>query len=252
MYQDTRPAALDEAGPTALAPFRVDDPHEIASLLRQLRDTSAPLVLSTPAGAALVTDLWSVDMAQQRLNFTGDDNNPQLQQLAEADEAVCVGYLDSVKLQFDLHDLLLVRGPRSCALQSGSPSVIYRFQRRSAYRVRTLERHSPTARLRHPSIPEMRLALRVMDVSIGGCALFVPDDVPTLEPGLVLHGVQVELDADTRLSTSMQILHLGSINSHANGLRAGCEWRAFDRESERVLQRYIDQTQKRRRLLSLD
>ena len=252
MFNDTHPAALDDAGPAAWAPFRVDSPSEIAALLRQLRDTSTPLVLSAPSGAALVTALWSVDGQQQRLNFTGDDSNPQLQDLAEADEAVCVGYLDAVKLQFDLHDLLLVRGPRSCALQASSPSVVYRFQRRNAYRVRTLERHSPTARLRHPSIPDMRLALRVLDVSIGGCALFVPHDVPALDPGLILHGVQVELDADTRFTISMQIQHLSSINSQATGLRAGCEWRSIDRESERSLQRYIDQTQKRRRLLSLD
>lgn len=252
MFNDTQPAALDDAAPDAWTQFRVERSAEIASLLRQLRDSSTPLVLSTPGGAALVTTLWSLDPQRGRLNFSCNDSNPQLRDLAEADEAVCVGYLDSVKLQFDLHDLLLVRGPSSCALQARSPSVMYRFQRRNAYRVRTLERHSPTARLRHPSIPDMRLALRVLDVSIGGCALFAPDDVPALEPGVVLHGVQVELDADTRFTTSLQIQHLSSINSQTSGLRIGCEWRSIDREAERSLQRYIDQTQKRRRLLSLE
>jgi flagellar brake protein len=252
MFNDTRPAALDDAGPDAWAAFRVNSPNEMTALLRQLRDGSVPLVLSAPSGAAVVSTLWSVDLPQRRLNFAVDDGDPQLRELAESDEAVCVGYLDAVKLQFDLHDLLLVRGPRSCALQARSPSVIYRFQRRNAYRVRTLDHHSPTARLRHPSIPDMRLALRVLDVSIGGCALLIPDDLPALEPGLILHGMQVELDADTRFSTSVQIQHLSSITSQATGLRAGCEWRSIDREAERALQRYIDQTQKRRRLLSLD
>lgn len=252
MFNDTRPAALDDAEPAAWAPFRVDSASEIAALMRQLRDTSSPLVLSAPSGAALVTSLWSVDQSQARLNLSVEEADPQLQELVESDEVVCVGYLDSVKLQFDLQDLLLVRGPRSCALQARSPSVLYRFQRRSAYRVRTIERHAPTARLRHPSIPDMRLALRVMDVSIGGCALFLPEDVPALEPGVVLHGVQVELDADTRFGTTLQIQHLSSITQSGGGLRAGCEWRTIDRDSERALQRYIDQTQKRRRLLSLD
>jgi c-di-GMP-binding flagellar brake protein YcgR len=252
MSQDTRPADLDNAGSAGLAHFRVESSHEIAALLRQLRDTSVPVVLSTPGGSAMVSTLWSVDVAQQRVTFSADEADPQLKCVAESDEAVCVGYLDSVKLQFDLNDLLLVRGPSSCALQSSSPSAVYRFQRRSAYRVRTLERHSPTARFRHPSIPDMQLALRVMDVSIGGCALFVPDDIPNLEPGLVLQGVRVELDADTRFTASLQIQHMSSINHQATGLRAGCEWRNLDSDAHRSLQRCIDQTQKRRRLLSLD
>jgi c-di-GMP-binding flagellar brake protein YcgR len=118
--------------------------------------------------------------------------------------------------------------------------------------VRTLERHSPTARLRHPAIPDMQLALRVIDVSIGGCALFLPADVPTLEPGLSLHGVHIELDADTRFGGTLLIQHLSSINARCDDLRVGCEWHSLPPDSERALQRYIDQTQKRRRLLSLD
>jgi len=252
MFQDTRPAALGDDGQQDWAPFRVDNGAEIGILLRQLRDTGTPMVLSAPAGAAMVTELWSVDTEQRRVNFTADDNSPALQQLVDADEAVAVGYLDSIKLQFDLHGLLLVRGARSVALQARLPSAMYRFQRRSAYRVRTLERHAPTARLRHPAIPEMQLALRVIDVSIGGCALQLPADVPALEPGLTLHGVQLELDADTRFKATVQIQHLSSLSSAGEHLRVGCEWRSLDRDSQRALQRYIDQTQKRRRRLSLD
>jgi c-di-GMP-binding flagellar brake protein YcgR len=252
MFEDTQPAALGDTGTDAWAPFRVDNPTEVRALLRQLRDGAVPMVLSAPSGTAVVASLWSLDSDQQRVNFTAGDHDPLLQQLIAGDEAVAVGYLESVKLQFDLHDLLLVRGASSCALQARWPSELYRFQRRSAYRVRTLERHAPTARLRHPAIPEMQLALRVLDVSIGGCALFLPADVPALEPGVLLHGVQVELDADTRFGATLQIQHISSIASDAQDLRAGCEWRTLTRESERSLQRYIDQTQKRRRLLALD
>ena len=252
MLQESRPAPQGNDGPDAWAPFRVDSTSEIGVLLRQLRDGATPLVLSAPAGAALVAELWSIDMEQQRINFTADDNNPVLQQLVDADEATAVGYLENVKLQFDLQSLLLVRGARSCTLQARCPTTLYRIQRRSAFRVRTLDRHTPTARLRHPSIPDMLLTLRVIDVSSGGCALLVPDDVPAIEPGLTLHGVQLELDADTRFMGSLQILHLSSMNPQGHGLRAGCEWHALPADSQRALQRYIDQTQKRRRLLSLD
>ena len=60
---------------------------------------------------------------------------------------------------------------------------MFRFQRRNTFRVRTIERTSPTAPFRHPAIPDMALALRVLDVSIGGCALLLPANVPALQPG---------------------------------------------------------------------
>ncbi len=254
MYSDTRPAALDADGPAgrdAWSPFRVDHPGELATLLRQLRDSASPMVLSAPGGSALVATLWSIDLEQQRINFTAEPGDPMLQPLIDADEAVAVGYLESVKLQFDLQGLLLVRGPKTCTLQARCPRELYRFQRRSAYRVRTLDRYTPTARLRHPAIPEMLLTLRVIDVSVGGCALQVPPDVPAIEPGLALHGVQIELDADTRFTATLLILHVSELGDGGHGPRAGCEWQALPPDSQRALQRYIDNTQKRRRLLSL-
>jgi c-di-GMP-binding flagellar brake protein YcgR len=155
-----------------------------------------------------------------------------------------------VKLQFDLRDLLLVRGPKSCALQCELPREIYRFQRRGAYRVRTLEAHLPSARVRHPSIPEMALELRVLDVSAGGCALQLPHDVPPLRPGIRLAGVAIELDADTRFVATLTLQHVTAILPNERGVRLGCGWQMPDGAAERTLQRYIDQTQKRRRLLA--
>jgi len=252
MFQDTQPATLADDGSDPWRSFRVTSPGEIGALLRQLRDSSVPLVISAPDGATLGTQVWAIDTSQGRVNFAADEGHPQLARVLAADEAVAVGYLDSVKLQFDVHDLLLVRGVRSCTLQARLPQALYRFQRRSAYRVRTLERHSPTAHLRHPAIPDMLLSLRVLDVSIGGCALFVPHDVPSLEPGLALQAVRVELDGETRFIATLQTQHVATIPPGNGGLRVGCEWQGLDSVAERSLQRYIDQTQKRRRLLSLD
>jgi len=252
MFQDTQPAQLGEDGTTdRWSAFRVDHPREQLALLRQLRDGNVPVNLSAPGGGAITTSLWALDANQQRLNFSADEGNPQLQRLVEADEAVAVAYLDSVKLQFDLQGLLLVRSASACALQAEMPHDIYRFQRRGAYRVRPGERHAPQARLRHPSIPDMTLTLRVLDVSIGGCALQLPEDVPPLQPGSRLADVQIELDADTRFTTLLLLHHVSAIQPGETGARLGCEWSALTGHAERALQRWIDQAQKRRRLLSL-
>jgi c-di-GMP-binding flagellar brake protein YcgR len=162
-----------------------------------------------------------------------------------------VAYLDSVKLQFDLGELMLVHGSHSCALRAAWPAAVYRFQRRASFRVRPFEQRAPLARLRHPSMPEMRLALRIVDVSVGGCALVLPDDVPALQPGSRLGGVRIELDGDTAFAATLRLQHVSTLHGGGPGTRLGCEFIELDGQAQRSLQRYIDHTQQRRRLLAL-
>jgi c-di-GMP-binding flagellar brake protein YcgR len=230
-------------------------------LLRSLRDSGVPVILNAPDGAAITVALWTVDDGQARLNFSADPTLPQLARVVDADEAVAVAYLESVKLQFDLHGFMLVRGFNTCALQCEMPQAMYRFQRRNAYRVRPRERHQPLASFRHPSLPDMALALRVLDVSIGGCALWLPHDVPPLQAGTLLGEVHVELDADTRIAGQLSLLHVSGpgngrssgdgASTGGHGARLGCEWKRLPSGDERLLQRWIDRTQQRRRLLTL-
>ena len=253
MFHDTQPAELDHSGgPDPWAPFRVTHPSEAQTLLRTLRDAAAPLVLAAPDGTAMSCTLWSIDAAQGRLSFSADLDSPQLQGLIDADEAVAVAYLENVKLQFDIDGLLLVRGARTVALQTHMPREIYRFQRRSSYRVRPATRSAPTVMLRHPAIPEMALQIRLLDVSVGGCALLWPHDVPEIRPGVEVKGMHVRIDIDTHFEASMRVHHIASMQAGDQGHRVGCEWEHLDGNAQRALQRYVDQTQKRRRLLSLE
>lgn len=260
MFHDTRPAELDGAGGSdPWAEFRVNHPSERLRLLRELRDGGGPVMLNTPCGNTLATTLWTVDDTQRRLNFSAEPNAPQLDRLVEADEAVAVAYLESVKLQFDLQSITLVRGANTSALQCALPRDIYRFQRRGAYRVRPLERHAPAATLRHPAMPEMQLTLRVLDVSIGGCALWLPGDVPPLQAGTRLGEVHIELDAESRFAAGITLQHVSASGGAGSpggrgeqqGARLGCEWHNLPGSAERVLQRWIDRAQQRRRLLTL-
>ena len=234
-----------------LSQFRVGSPAEIVALLRQLADGNVLVHLSTPEGASYTTTVWALDPARGLLCLSADAHDHKLQALLESEEVVAVGYLDSVKLQFDLHDLVLVHSGRDSALNVRFPRVLYRFQRRASFRVRPLSNMRPTATLRHPALPDMQLALRVIDVSIGGVALFVPDDVPAIEPGVKIAQALIELDDDTRLQVGLLVHHVTLLHHESRGVRLGCEMLRLAGEGERLLQRYIDHTQKRRRQLSL-
>lgn len=258
------------AGAPALGHYRVADAAERLALLLQLRDSSAPVLMHAPGGASLRATLWVVDAAAARLAFAvtaTDLSSPQLAPLLEADEVTAVAHPGQVKLQFDLHGLVLVRGAASAVLQCALPEELLRFQRREAYRV-CPPASAPVAYLRHPAIPDMSLALRVLDLSLGGCALRLPDDVPAIEPGTRIGGVTIELDLNTRLRAALTLQHVTHLGHggeaagraagdmapaaraphSASGARLGCEWQLQRPEDERALQRWIDLAQVRQRL----
>jgi c-di-GMP-binding flagellar brake protein YcgR len=260
MQVDTLPAAAGAAtpagkrGPDAFTEhehLRVSGAAERLALLTELRDRATPVLMHAPDGHALRTTLWVVDAAAARLAFAvapADLAAPYLTPLLQADEVTAVAHPGHMKLQFELAGLVLVRGHASAVLQSAWPDEVLRIQRRESFRV-TPPLSAPVAYLRHPAIPDMSLALRVLDLSLGGCALRLPDDVPAIEPGTRIGAAIIELDLDTRLRvelTLQHLTHLGEPRQH--GARLGCEWRLVRPEDERALQRWIDRLQARQRL----
>ncbi len=247
MFQDTQPAPLGDLG-AGMDEFRVGSSREVAALLRRLLEGGITVILSAPNGAHLRSMLWTVDVTRDRLAFNADAHDPQVQAIVDAGEAVAVAYLDSIKVQFDVGSPMLVHGAAASVLQASLPREMFRFQRRQSFRVRPARGAAVVARLRHPALPDMALTLRVLDISIGGCALFLPPNVPPLPAGGRVHGVQVELDAGTRLHAALEVHHVTSLGVE-DGLRLGCSLHGLDAQAQRTLQRYIDLTQKRSRML---
>ena len=249
----TLPMSLETLGaaPGGLDEFRISAPREIAAMLRRLVEASVQLNLNASDGSVVGATVWGADAERGSLAFNVDAHDPALPALLECQEVTVVGYLDSVKLQFDARHPVLVHGHRASVLNCGYPRELFRFQRRGAFRVRPLLRETPVARVRHPGTAELSLSLRVLDVSIGGCALLLSADAPALQPGCVMNDAQIELDADTRFQVNLRLQHITSLGGNAGGVRLGCEFVRVDPTELRSLQRYIDQTQKRGKLLSL-
>jgi c-di-GMP-binding flagellar brake protein YcgR len=99
---------------------------------------------------------------------------------------------------------------------------------------------------------ESEVALRIIDLSIGGCALFLPAEVPLINAGVTLPGVRMELDDDTKLDVTLRLQHVTSINNEGRGVRLGFEFVRPGGDTVRTLQRFIDLTQKRGKLMALN
>ena len=235
-----------------MAEYRVTEAVEVRSLLKSLMDQVILLNLSASDGSAYTTTLWAIDAQAGVIAFAADTNAPAVHDIIEADECVAVAYLDRVKVQFEASELMLVQGSKASVLQARLPRELFRFQRRNTFRVRTLERTAATATFRHPSIPDMNLVLRVLDVSIGGCALLLPKNTPDLKPGAAIQGVRLSLDDETIIDAGLLLHHITSTGAENGSVRLGCEIVGMNGIAQRALQKYIDQTQKRRRMLSLD
>lgn len=254
MSLDTQPMDLDDLGgaPGALDEFRVSAPAEVKAFLKKLLDGNVPVYLNSSDGVNITTTLWTLDAAAGKLSFAADARDARLQALLAGDEIVAVAYLDAVKLQWDVSAAMVVNGGMSSALLSAFPRLLYRFQRRGSFRVRPLPRTTPLARLRPQGPGSGEVALRVLDVSIGGCALFFPDIGGSIACGTTISGATLELDVETRVAVSLRVHHVRSLGPEVQGSRLGCEFVKPGPDAERHLQRFIDQTQKKRRMFSFE
>jgi c-di-GMP-binding flagellar brake protein YcgR len=257
MSMETQPMPLEELSkaPGGLEDFRITAPSEIAGYLKKLCAGSVTLNLVGPDGPGYVTTVWAVDTDRGNVVFSADLTDADLQRILRAGDSVIVGYLDAIKLQFDASGLVVAREGRTGALNLRMPREMYRFQRRDAYRVKPLPRAAPSAHMRHPEARDRPLELRVLDLSMGGCALLAPGGTPTLVAGMSLPGVHIDLDGQSTVRGTLLLRHVAPLDdSNADGLpvkpgsvRVGCELLDMSPECCRVLQRFIDQTQQRRR-----
>jgi c-di-GMP-binding flagellar brake protein YcgR len=250
---ETLPMPLDELSraPGGLDDFRISAPSEVLAYLKQLLSGNVVLNLVGADGPGVPTTVWAVDPARGSLTLSADLTDADMQRLLATNQSVAVGYLDNVKLQFDASGLTVAGRGKQGALTMSIPKEIFRFQRRDAYRVRTAPRFAPSAYLRHPAARGEPLELRVLDLSIGGCALLVPAGSPPMEPGMMLEGVHIDLDGNNTMRCTLMLHHVSSVGEgladDPGSLRIGCELMDIGPDSRRILQRFVDQAQQRRR-----
>ncbi|CAM3988182.1 flagellar brake protein [Roseateles saccharophilus] len=245
-------SATTQAAPEEL---RVSTITEITAYLQQLQREDAALMLSGPPGLSLPSRIVALDPAADLLGLEiGADPEGISQALVAGGEITAVAYLGTIKLQFELEASVLVSGAQGAVLRGTLPTRLYRFQRRQSYRVQPAGSLYP--RVVVPGGAQPGHALRVLDISIGGLALALPADVdpaPLLPIGHVAAGLVLELDRITALRVALLPHHASPIGGDPGGTRQlGCAFVDLDAAAGRSLQVYVDQTQKRRRLLKLD
>lgn len=240
---------MSRASQASLDDFRLSASAEVQTMLQRMEAERCLVTLSTPDGLTFTTLLWGIDVPRGVISFSGDSTDTTLRSLLQSDEIVAVAYLDRVKVQFDVDELVQVKGQQHDVLNARLPTEVFRFQRRSAFRVEPFAQHGPTATFRHPAMPDMKVSLRVLDVSLSGVALFLPENVPTIQAGVLINDCTLHLDGETELEVNLLMHYRTPLHPDTRGARLGCEFVQIDGQ-DRALQHYINQTQKRRIVLA--
>ena len=252
----TETSALPAASPPppseSIEDYRVFAHVEVAAILDRLCDDSVLLSLKRADGEFVTSMLWKVDAGQSTIGINADIAEAALRALLATPKVVVVAQLDGVKIQFALLDVALARDAGTSILACGFPHEMYRFQRREAFRVGPLASSASLKKVRHRALGNRDLSLRMLDVSIGGCSAVLPLDIAAPALGLMVNAVQVELDAETQFDATLQLRHVSLLPANARGVKLGFEFIRPSNEATRSLLRFIDETQKRDRLLGLD
>jgi len=251
---DTLQAPIeDESDPADRAEFEISAPGEIQAHLKALCEACLPFSLTVPGASPVTTCLVAVDAATNSLAFAADLPAGALAPLLQGQAAVAVAYNESVKFQLRLTALTLRQDEQGAALVCPVPPSMLRFQRRRSFRAKTPARGGPMLRMQHPRDPSVKLALKVLDISTGGCGLEVPPEAPPIREGTYVKGARLELDLGTHLQVDLEIQRSSQVISadgSPKGTRLSCRWLRLTGQAERSLQMYTDQLQRRSRMLS--
>jgi c-di-GMP-binding flagellar brake protein YcgR len=84
----------------------------------------------------------------------------------------------------------------------------------------------------------------VLDISLGGCSLLLPQRCRCPETGDTLKAAKVDLAPGVRWTVELQVRSVASSVAHGDH-RLGCSWPSLGGAEQRLLQRFVDDAQRR-------
>ncbi|MCX7945892.1 MAG: flagellar brake protein [Hydrogenophilus sp.] len=220
-------------------------PREIETLLKALIAQRTQLGLFVGGQHLFTTQLIELDPHFLWLDIS---RNPALNQRALGQPAICLGRLDGVHTQFALKTLTLDPRAGGEAFRSERPTAILRLQRREYYRLKVPLSHNVVCRINisPPGTPPVYIPLRVLDLSAGGIALLAPPSSVRLTEGQRYSDCFLYLPHHEPIKVTLEVRNLFHILNRTGHYveRAGCCFVDLPLAAQKILQRYILNTQR--------
>lgn len=233
--------------PEEIDKFTIENRREIIFYLRQLiNDGDRISVVFNEGQGNILTLLLDVQDEEDALVFDWGGNNESNQKLLESGRALFVASPHGVKNQFAASGVRKTTFKGRPAFETHIPKNYTRLQRREYFRlVLPLTRRPPCT---IPLENGKSLQLPVVDLSIGGIGLELPENAPDFEIGQELPRVRIELKGVGNIDVGIEVRNRITIErANKTTRRMGCQFTKVSNALENHLQRFITDVQREER-----
>ncbi|HUW36320.1 MAG TPA: flagellar brake protein [Rhodocyclaceae bacterium] len=236
--------------------YQVHSKTEILSILRGLQQQGSLITFYFNQGYDfLLTSLLDIAADGKTLVFDYGSNMEMNKRALDIDHLDCVSSKEKVKIQFALDGLDSIKFEGRDAFLGNVPATLVRLQRREDFRLTTPMANPIKCKI---PIPQQDGSLKsvvatLVDISGGGLGLTVPPDEAGFTVGAEFSHVRFDLPKVGAITASMRIRNLYDVTTPSGRVhqRAGCQFISLPGPMVTLIQRYIIQVERERKLREL-
>lgn len=237
--------------------FRIEGPRAVRAIVRDLMDRNVPLALyvdgrasAIAANLAHVGEASAGEVPDIEIDLAPATDVGEVQALLRAGCATAVALPQGVKIQFRLDPLTVVAEAGASnatvpSLHAPLPALLYRIQRRDAFRVQPPAQDDATCVHRTVDGGEVRLPL--IDLSVGGASVRLDAAEPAPAPGEIWQHNRIESRAARTIPCDLLVLRTTPHDD--GGQRVALAFHALPPEVLRTVQMYVVDIEKRLRAM---
>ncbi len=233
--------------------YSVNWKKEVVFILRAIMEKGELLTAHFDHGKNLIlTSIVGVDPEQEEVILDFGANAEMNQKILASDRILFVTIHDRVKVQFTASRIEKIRFEGRDSFRIELPESLIKLQRREYYRVTTPIAHPLKCVI--PIEGSQKIGISIVDISIGGIGVVLPQIETALEPGMTFPGCQLVLPDIGNIVATMEIRNVFEVtlrNGNKNK-RAGCQFVDLPTNMQSMIQRYIIKVERERRAMQLD
>ena len=200
----------------------------------------------------ILTSIIGLDADREEVILDFGANEALNVRILNSDRIIFVTTHDKVKVQFNADRIEKTQFEGRGAFRIELPESLIKLQRREYYRVTT-----PIANPLKCIVPiekDRKIGMVVVDISIGGIGVVIPQTETALEKGMTFHGCHLALPDIGNIVATLTIRSVfeTTLRNGQPSKRAGCEFVDLSANMQSMIQRYIIKVERERRAMQLD